>query len=109
MICSNEMQEEYRITSEVEADGFWLYEIDCLQSGEVITTSRLRLAWADYDMWVPDGTVEPACVADALFRYLHQHPEFEQLPDVVDSSHPRRLDKGADDAIAGLIRNIPPT
>lgn len=100
------MSAEYQFIAEHEENGCWMYEVDFLHEGKVIARHQLRLSWEDYDLWVPDGSIEPARVADAFLRYIQENEGFQPMPRKVDSSHPRRLDPGADDVIAGMIRFI---
>ena len=100
------MSEEYQFIAEHEGSGFWMYEVDLLDGGDVVSRHELRLSWEDYDLWVPDGTIEPSRVADAFLRYLRQHEGFQPMPCKVDSSQPRRIEPDADTVIAGMIRNI---
>ena len=95
----------FKVISETEEDGCWIYRFEVASDGEAGEPRRLRLAWADYDLWIPDGTVEPARVADAILRFVLESDAFQPMPHRIDSSHPRRLAPGADDRIIHLIRN----
>ena len=95
----------YKVISESEEDGCWIYRFEACPDGVTTTVGRLRLAWADYDLWIPDGTVEPARVADAILRFVLENSAFQPIPDRIDSSHPRRLVSDADQRIIHLIRN----
>jgi hypothetical protein len=97
---------EYTVISESEEAGCWIYEVDLESEEGSPDRLRLRLAWEDYDLWVRDGSIEPARVADALLRFALAHQAFQQVPAKIDSSHPRRFDPGADDEINRLIREI---
>ena len=99
------MSAKYEFTAENEDNGCWIYELQCLDAGLVVGRHQLRLSWEDYDLWVPDGSIEPAHVADALMRYISQSEHFQPMPSKVDSSHPRRIDPDADAAISGMIRS----
>lgn len=99
------MSAQYEFTAEEESSGYWLYGVQTLDQGMVAGRHQIRLAWADYDLWVPDGSIEPARVADALVRYLLASEYFQPIPAKVDSSHPRRMDQNADKAIMALIRS----
>lgn len=95
-----------RVTSETEENGCWLYEVELeLEDGPLRV--RARLAWEDYDLWVRDGSVEPARVAEAMVRWLSAPGRLEALPNRLDSSHPRRIESTADEQIVRLIRETP--
>ena len=98
----------YELISESEEPGCWVYVFDMSNDTGPSSRHHLRLAWADYDLWVRDGAVEPTRVADAILRFVLTHPAFDPLPQKIDSSHPRRRDANADQAISGLIRDISP-
>ena len=102
------MTSEYEFISEREEPGCWRYDFRCRRQDGGSSTHQLRLAWEDYDFWVRDGSVEPERVADAIVRFVLGHAAFDPMPSKVDSSHPRRHDAGADQAIFGLIRDIHP-
>ena len=95
----------YKVQSESEENGCWIYEVDLRGPSETMNRVRLRLAWEDYDLWVRDGSIEPARVADSLIRYVLKHDAFDPPPSRIDSSHPRRLDEQADEEIGRLIRD----
>ena len=97
---------EYTVISESEETGCWIYDVALAPAEGSGKRLRLRLAWEDYDLWVRDGSIEPARVANALLKYVLGHPAFQPPPTRIDSSHPRRHDQGADEAINRLIREI---
>ena len=98
----------YELISEREESGCWIYEFDLKEGNEYLSRHQLRLAWADYDLWVRGGSVEPTCVADAILRFVLGNQAFDPLPRKIDSSHPRRLVQGADQMISSLIKDISP-
>jgi hypothetical protein len=97
---------EYTVISESEEVGCWIYEVDLASGDGIPDRLQLRLAWEDYDLWVRDGSIEPARVANALLRFALDHQAFQPTPARIDSSHPRRFDPSADDEINRLIRDI---
>ena len=99
------MKHTFKIIREEEQEGCWVFEIEQEATSEELSRRkhRLRLSWEDYDLWVRDGTVEPAAVAMAILKYLQSGTRARELPDRIDSSYPRKLDPQADDLIAGLI------
>ncbi|MHC4246960.1 MAG: hypothetical protein ACYSUU_09185 [Planctomycetota bacterium] len=66
--------------------------------------SRMRLGWADYGVWSPDGGVSPARVAEAVVAFALDRPEFDPLPDPFDAAMARRRVHDADDRIGRMIR-----
>ena len=66
--------------------------------------TTVRLAWADYDFWCPDGGMTPARIAEAVVAFAMGRPEFDPLPDMFDAASARRRVDGADRMIAELLR-----
>ena len=66
--------------------------------------SRMRLGWADYGVWSPDGGVTPVRVAEAVIAFALDRPEFDPLPDPFDAAMARRRVPDADARIGRLIR-----
>ena len=99
------MAHTFKIIQEQEEDGCWMFEVGVEPQGEAspVRLRLLRLSWEDYDLWVRDGTVEPAAVGLAILKYLETCGEVADLPERIDSSYPRRRAPQADDAIAALI------
>ena len=97
---------EFTVISESEEIGCWIYEVDLADAKASGGKLRLRLAWEDYDLWVRDGSIEPARVAKALLQYALMQSFFQPPPARIDSSHPRRFDPKADEEINRLIRDI---
>ena len=93
------------VISESDEPGCWMYRFECLDDEGRASSGRFRLAWEDYDLWIPDGTVEPARVAEAVLRFVIEQPGLRPFPERIDSSHPRRMAPGADERIIHLIRN----
>ena len=100
------MKHTFKITREEEATGCWMFEIAVEShsgSETPVRLRQLRLAWEDYDLWVRDGSVEPAAVGLAILKYLETLGDVADLPVRVDSSFPRRRCARADEVIPGLI------
>ncbi|MCA9283581.1 MAG: hypothetical protein KDA22_00085 [Phycisphaerales bacterium] len=64
---------------------------------------ELRLNWADYNFWSPDGTAAPSDIARAVLLALLECVEPETVPDSFDASSLRRRHPGIDDRIRALI------
>ncbi|MCH2145402.1 MAG: hypothetical protein MK082_09695 [Phycisphaerales bacterium] len=97
---------DYQVLSEDEGADCWIYEVTLGDPAGESTRHQVRLSWADYDLWVRDGSIEPVRVAKAILEFITGHEAFTPLPGRVDSSHPRRLDSTADDVINRLIREM---
>ena len=93
------------VISESDEAGCWMYRFECTDDEGRSSSGLLRLAWEDYDLWIPDGTVEPGRVAEAVLRFVMEQPPPVPISDRIDSSHPRRMTPGADERIIHLIRN----
>lgn len=94
---------KFTIVSECESNGCWLYEVQLHGESGSTTDHRLRLSWEDYDLWVRDGSLEPARVAEAIVE--HALATKGSLPERLDSSTPRRVDPDADNAIKLMLKN----
>lgn len=92
------MDDRVEILAEREEPGCWSFELRA--DGR---RHRLRLAWADYDLFSPSGDRPPAAVAEAVFRFLRGRGELAPLPERLDASWPRRLVDGADRLIADTL------
>jgi hypothetical protein len=64
----------------------------------------MRLGWADYGVWSPDGGVSPVRVAEAVVAFALGRSEFDPLPDPFDAAMARRRVHDADDRIGRMIR-----
>ena len=95
---------DYRLLSEEEGTDCWFYEVELPSGSSMSSRHRIRLSWADYDLWVRDGSIEPVRVAEAVLKFVRDHPAFDPLPQRIDSAHPRRHDSRADEAIGRIIR-----
>lgn len=65
---------------------------------------ELRLHWADYNHWSPDGADPPERVALAALRFACSRTPAPELPASFDASTLRRLHPGADEAIMAMVR-----
>ena len=81
----------------------WTVQVIDVEGG--LRRSGVRLAWADYDVWCPDGSLPPARIAEAVVAIALTRPEFDPLPDVLDAAAARRRVEGADRMIAELLRS----
>lgn len=79
----------------------WIDPEGSLRRGEV------RLAWPDYDVWCPDGSIPPVRIAEAVVTFAFDRPEFDPLPQVLDAAMARRRVEGADALIDRLVSHHP--
>lgn len=63
----------------------------------------VRLGWADYNLWSPDGTDEPATVAAAVLRTLLETMPAAELRTRFDCSLIRRLIPDAEGQVRANI------
>jgi hypothetical protein len=82
----------------------WEYDAQILTGAAIVERKVLRLSWADYQMWSPDGAIAPSRVAEAVLRFIALHAEAFAMMEVVDAAVARRKVPGADAAIAALLR-----
>ena len=92
------------IIREEERGGSWRFQSQWIDAGGSLRTCRLNLAWADYNLWSPDGTARPAAVAEAVLGFLLERLPEDEVPASLDASLARRLDREADVQIPRLIR-----
>jgi hypothetical protein len=92
------VDEAIEILSQREEPGCWLFEVRLDGAAH-----RLRLAWADYDLFAPGGDTPPERVAEAVLRFLRSRPEFTPLSPRLDASWARRKVAGADRMIAAAL------
>jgi hypothetical protein len=63
----------------------------------------LRLSWADYNVFCPDGTRKPADVGRAVLRFFAQHREAFPLRERLDAAMARMRFPNADRAIIAML------
>ncbi len=95
---------QIEIVSEQEQPSGWIFEIHLLDEHGSLHNCRLSMAWADDNLWSPDGADEPQRVAEAVLAYLISHLPAGEIPPSFDASLARRLFDDADKSIPGHIR-----
>lgn len=98
------MSESIEVRSEREDGASWIFELSL--GGTDLVTSTMRLAWADYDWWAPDGRNSPSEVALAVARTFADSLALlgeSHLPATFDASVVRRRVGGADRLIASRL------
>ena len=91
------------ILEEQEAKDGWSFTAQVLDSAGDLSRLCIRLSWADYNLWSPDGADPPAEVARAALEFLADRVEAEDLPASFDASLTRRRFVDADQCIPGMI------
>lgn len=94
----------FELIDEIEDPTGTSWTIQRIDSDGRLQRSVVRLSWADYDVWTPDGTLPPSRVAEAVVAFALGRPEFDPLPDRLDAARARRLVPGADRMIGDLLR-----
>lgn len=87
-----------RVLGESEVDGGWWYEVRVSSPGHGEVVCRVRLSWADYDLW-SGGAREPALVIERLFELLLEVIPPEQLRPRFDAGLARRIRRDLDDKL----------
>jgi hypothetical protein len=95
---------QVEIISEREGAGGWAFDVNVLDDRGVLSTHELRLSWADYNLWSPDGTDEPSNVAEAVVQFLLIRSTAHDLAPKFDASTCRRQFADADSEIPRMIR-----
>lgn len=93
------------LLGEREIPQAWEYDAQVLTGVGTVDRRVLRLSWADYQLWAPDGAMPPSRVAEAVLRFVARHPEAFQGIEVIDAAIARRKVPGADAAIGSLLRD----
>lgn len=91
------------ILSEQETPGGWSFRAQIMGTDSVLRHHRITLSWADYNLWSPDGTDEPARVAEAVLAFLLSRVGPGEIRDRFDAAVLRRRFSDADDLIPTLI------
>lgn len=94
---------QVEILSEKEAAGGWSFQMQILDETSTLRRHRITLSWADYNLWSPDGTDEPAQVAEAVLTFLLQRLPTEEIRTSFDAASVRRWFGDADEQIPPLI------
>lgn len=93
------------LLAEREVPLAWEYDAQVLTGSGTVERRVLRLSWADYQMWVPDGAIPPSRVAEAVLRFVASNAEAFQGLERIDAAIARRKIRDADAAIGDLLRD----
>lgn len=91
-----------RLGAEREAEDGWIWHAS-IDAPEGSTLHELRLSWADYNVFCPDGTRSPADVGRAVLRFFARHRERLPLRERLDAAMARMRFPGADREIAATL------
>ena len=91
-----------RLGAERDADQAWIWHAS-IEAAEGTTLHELRLSWADYNVFCPDGTRKPADVGRAVLRFFAQHREAFPLRERLDAAMARMRFPNADRAIIAML------
>lgn len=95
---------QIEILSEEESGSGWRFDLQALEADGRLTRFEIRLSWADYNHWSPDGGDAPAAVAEAALRCLLEQPELRAvMPASFDAASLRRRLPDADELIRQRI------
>ena len=91
------------ILDERDASDGWSFDAQVLDPSGDLSRVRMRLSWADYNLWSPTGADTPASVARAVIQFLASHSTLIDLGASFDASIARRRFGDADERIPRLI------
>jgi len=91
-----------RLGTEREGDGAWTWHA-AIDAPEGSTLHELRLSWADYNVFSPDGTRTPAEVGRAVLAYFAIHRADFPLRERLDAAMARMRFPNADREIAAML------
>jgi len=94
---------EITLEEEREATGGWEFDATVRDDRGGIRRFILRLAWADYNHWSPDGSDPPELVAKAALRFMLSREPAAEIASKFDAARIRRRYPDSDDEIPTLI------
>ncbi|MDZ4831630.1 MAG: hypothetical protein SGJ09_15700 [Phycisphaerae bacterium] len=92
------------LLAERELISGWEYDAQLVFGDGSLKRIALRLSWADYHHWSPDGGAAPSHVANAVLRFITAHVEQFAGMELIDASTARRRVEGADHEIRAMLR-----
>ena len=93
---------EILIERETEIDRGWSFDVVARGPGGVETRYRVRLSWADYNLW-SGGRVAPERVARAAMRFMTERAGAGTLGEEFDLAALRRHDPAIDRELPGML------
>ena len=91
-----------RLGAEREADQAWIWHAS-IDAPEGSTLHELRLSWADYNVFCPDGTRTPADVGRAVLSFFAEHRADFPLRERLDAAMARMRFANADREITARL------
>ncbi len=91
------------ILDEHDASDGWSFDAQVLAPSGDLSRVRVRLSWADYNLWSPTGADTPASVVRAVIEFLGSRLSLGDLGASFDASIARRRFGDADESIPKLI------
>ena len=95
---------QIEILSEQERTAGWSFQARLLDEDGTLYPVALTLAWADYNLWSPDGADEPQQIALAVLSVLASRQPVSEIRSSLDAALLRRLYDDADEIIPRHIR-----
>lgn len=95
---------QVEIVGESEQAACWVFDVQVLDGAGGLSQHRVRLSWADYNLWSADGGDAPARVAEAVVQFLLTRMTPDELGESFDASIARRKHEDADAMIPQFIR-----
>ncbi|MEY3021850.1 MAG: hypothetical protein RIS86_1048 [Planctomycetota bacterium] len=95
-------QPAVRLGAEREADQSWIWHAS-IDAPEGSTLHELRLSWADYNVFCPDGARTPAEVGRAVLAFFARHRAEFPLRERLDAAMARMRFPFADRDIAEIL------
>jgi hypothetical protein len=94
---------QIEIMSEQERSNAWEFLVQVLDDAGELRRHQLILSWADYNLWSPDGSDEPARVAEGVMAFVLAQMPAAQVGERFDASRIRRQFPNADRDIPRMI------
>ncbi|MFM7051855.1 MAG: hypothetical protein ACKOYN_06955 [Planctomycetota bacterium] len=91
-----------RLGTEREGDQAWIWHAS-IDAPEGSTLHELRLSWADYNVFSPDGTRTPSEVGRAVLEFFAVHRADFPLRERLDAAMARMRFPNADREIAASL------
>lgn len=91
------------IVAEEELTSGWAFAAQALGADGRLMKCELRLSFADYNLWAPDGAIPPVRVAEAVLAFLSARLGGPGLPTRFDAAQARRMFPDADQVIRQFL------
>ena len=98
---------QFQLHEEQELEDGWHFEGVLDLGPDHSRAIRLRLGWADYNLWSPSGADRPSDVATAVLSIFIASMEPSSIPVNLDAGLIRRVIPDADSRVSAMIRQDP--